>query len=348
MDICDANFYLACKVRLWLWKTIPAVQMVFGSFGNILNVIILSRKRMKKIPTSVFLMCLSIADLVTLWTLPLPNILMIVFDVDFRIYSEVLCGSSHMINHAVGGFSIWLLVILSIERMVMTRFPVHARSKLTRRKCMIIVVATLMLTTLFSSHSLFGYRIQMTSVKSSNRTTVQLICHYLPTFSTFYTTTWKYTVFLVYIVIPAALIIVCNATILYSLLQQRRKFAAVTPGEDCQMANRHMTSKEKSTTKLIFVVSACFIFTMLPQTTNRVLQARRKQTDEAGKANRLLLDDSLLILFFCNYSLNFLLYFVSGTLFKQEWKALVADIRSKFRTRVPGHHISTVRVTTVT
>lgn len=296
-----------CKIRFWLWATIPTVQIVFGTFGNILNVIILSRKKMKKIPTSVFLMCLSVADMATLWTLPIPKMFRIVLDFDVRSYSEVLCRSSHLINNAAGGFSVWLLVILTMERMIMTRLPLHARNKFTSQKSTIIAVGTLITTILLSCHYGFGYKIQITSVDSSNGTTVQLSCQYLPRVSKFYKTTWRYAVLIVNIVIPAALIIVGNATILVSLLKQKKMFATVIPGGDCQRANSHRSSKETSATKLIFVISACFILTTLPQVTNRVLKPNRQPTDKAGEVRQLLLDDLLHMLFFCNFSINFLL-----------------------------------------
>lgn len=72
MEVCDVKIFTECRISSWLWKTIPTAQIVFGTFGNVLNAIILSRNKLRKISTSLYLLCLSAADLAILWTLTLP------------------------------------------------------------------------------------------------------------------------------------------------------------------------------------------------------------------------------------------------------------------------------------
>lgn len=56
----------------------------------------------------------------------------------------------------------------------------------------------------------------------------------------------------------------------------------------------------------------------------------------------------LRLLMYCNFTFNFVLYFVCGTLFKQEWKALTNDICSVLRALIPNRHDGTDQQTTGT
>lgn len=340
MENCDTELYTECRVSIWLWRTIPVIQIVLGTIGNILNVIILMRKRMKRISTSVYLVCLSVTDLTTLWTLILPKMLNEGFGKNIRADSEILCQSLHWINHATGGYSVWLLVILTVERAVLTRCPIFARSKLSPRRSFVVAMVLLGITTLLSAHYIFGFKVQMVAAPNTNGTVYRPVCTFSSHgFTIFYKTIWAFTVLFVLNVIPILLVVVGNGTILITLFYQRKKFITVNPTNG-QGTTRNMSERGKSSTKMIFLISACFIITTLPHTTNRVLKAKRAPSDGVNEARDITHDSILILLLYCNFTFNFLLYCLSGSLFRQELRAFFAEMFIKFR-KIKQRHLNT-------
>jgi len=85
----------------------------------------------------------------------------------------------------------------------------------------------------------------------------------------------------------------------------------------------------KSSTKMILVISLFFIITTIPYTANRAISSDKSQTDVQGYAERILRDSIFHILLYCNFTFNFVLYCVSGSVFYQELRAFVCESRQR-------------------
>lgn len=333
MAFCAFSSFSVCHWNVWLWYVIASFQIIFGTLGNILNMFVLSRKRIRKYSTTVYLMFLAGADIATLWTSILPNFLLSVLDVNIWSYSQVLCKCISWINHASASFSVWLLVLLTVERVLLTKYPVYSRSKLSRTSSFVASLVLLFVLVILCSHYLFGMTIQYRTVqKGSTNVSVYMCLPSSEEYKQFFSTTWALIVLFVLNVIPVVLVIFGNSLILWTMCIQNRRLSKVNPSSELQRTN--FRNKTKSSTKMIFLINGLFVFTTLPYTINRALVVKRSVNGDHDQAKYILIDSLFVLLLYCNFTFNFLIYFVGGTLFAQELKILLKEISYKFQNSV--------------
>ena len=339
MDSCFNLDFPECHWNTWLWRSVATVQIVFGTLGNTLNIIILLRRRLRKYSTTVYLVCLAVSDMSTLWVSTLPNIISHGFGVNVWESSQFCCKSLNWMSHTTAAYSIWLLVLLTVERMLLTRCPVFSRTSLTRRVSLITSSVCLFVITAMCAHYAFGLEIRTASLDLHGTNVTTTVCTYTSTkFKLFYKTSWALIILFVFNLIPVILIVISNAVILITIMVQRKRLSQVNPSGQAQKANSY--KKTKSSTKLIFLISIFFIFTTLPYTINRAVSHLRPSTDTKGEAKRYLFDSVMLLLLYCNFTFNFVLYFVSGTIFYQELQAFISECRHRM-IRIFEHQPST-------
>lgn len=326
MDRCDGNEFPECRWRQWLWATVAFVQIIFGTVGNILNIIILCRQRMRKYSTTVYLLCLAVTDVVTLFTAALPGMLQIVFRLYLWGMSEVFCKTIDWISHSAAGYSVWLLVLMTVERVLLTRSPVIARSRLNRCTASVVSLIFLIFSVSLPAHYMFGYTIKEITIKRDNVSLSIAKCEPASEeFAVFYKTTWPLIILLILNIIPVVIILTANFIMVVTLILQRQKLLKVYPKGEIE--KKTFNKRSKSSTKMIFILSGFFVFTTLPYTINRTINVQTSSPKE--EARKALLDTVLLLLLYCNFAANFLLYFVSGTMFKQELKAFLNAAKAK-------------------
>ena len=105
-----------------------------------------------------------------------------------------------------------------------------------------------------------------------------------------------------------------NLNILFTIISQNRKIRRIKPSS--QVSQEIFPKKVKSATKMLFLVSAVLIITTLPFTLGNVIMALTTPTSPKQTIQRHLVYTILRHMMYCNFSFNFVLYFVSGTLFK--------------------------------
>jgi hypothetical protein len=130
-------------------------------------------------------------------------------------------------------------------------------------------------------------------------------------------------------------------TIAFTILQQKKKLRRVHP--EISGADTRNPQQRKSPTRMLFLLSGAFLITTFPYSSYMVVQSGLKNLDERCFAQHQLITAIILMLVYSNFTCNFFLYFVSGTLFKNEWSKLVVDVRQKF-----GEVFTTSRVQTQT
>lgn len=335
MDTCYYSNIPECIWNIWLWRTVPILQLIFGSLGNILNIIILTRRRLRSYSTTVYLICLAGADIGALWSSILSNAALHGFGHNLWLVSTFSCKVLYWINHAMAVFSVWLLVLLTIERMMLTRCPVFSRSTLTRRTSLITSLICFILIASVCAHYPFGYELKIRTVDFDNHT--QFVTNCAPVsvaFETFYNKTWPVIILIGFNLIPMMLIVVSNAVIIVTIVAQRKRLVTVHPTG--QLTQYRSYRKLKSSSKMVCLISAFFILTTLPYTINRAVRSTRSPVNDKEQAKRFLLDTCMSLLLYCNFTFNFLLYFVSGTIFYQEFQTLLLEIRQRFVELLPN------------
>jgi hypothetical protein len=117
-----------------------------------------------------------------------------------------------------------------------------------------------------------------------------------------------------------------NGFIAMTIIKQRRRFKKVYPSSQGQSKQPNRT---RSQTRMLFVLSSFFLITTLPFCIYLVIRSDLKDLSHTDIVKYQLVNALVRMLLYSNFTFNFFLYFVSGTLFKQEWQRMVAPAKAR-------------------
>lgn len=174
-------------------------------------------------------MFLATSDIVSLLTSVLPMFLLNGPEIDIKGTSSVICKTVHFVSYVAGGVSFWLLVLLSVERMLLSKFPVTAKAKFTHRNTFRCATCVILMNTVLFSHLPFGMDIQLNNVTDGVRVRRSECDFASVSYATFFETMFSFIVLFVFLIVPMILIIISNTVILVAIYAQRRKMRKVEP-----------------------------------------------------------------------------------------------------------------------
>ena len=332
---CGETGYVQCHIAFWIWKTIPIGLLAFGTVGNILSLVVLMRKKLRQSSTTVFFVCLAISDLTVTWHGPFRNMLIWVKQFEILTLSPFHCKMQEAIAHTAGGTSIWMLVLLTMERVISVVFPMVARMSIKRKHTTIAAVSAFVINALVNCHFILWKELQWKSVEqklnnTGNETassdTASLVKVCAPTndvYAHFLTKWWSGIVLIAYNIVPFTLILSGNATIALTLWRRRRNMPTSSSQRSEQM---------QSVTKLVFWLSGFFLLCVSPYCVFHVMfQAQDESLSGEGIAWLQLFLAMALMLLLSNYTFNFCFYFLTGSTFRLELYALMSEINAYFR-----------------
>ena len=99
--------------------TVPIIIIILGLFGNILSCVVLLRKNFRSLSINIYLLAISVLDSIFLLSsFPLIVAFGILLGVDYRAFSMIGCATSHYIIRASRTMSVWIMAVLTVERML--------------------------------------------------------------------------------------------------------------------------------------------------------------------------------------------------------------------------------------
>lgn len=108
-------------LEVFLIYVLPPVILIFGLVGNFLIFIVFSRHKFSKLRIKNIFRLLAVLDTFGLTRLVF-DYMKRAFDFDVRLISNELCRFFTFYNDSVGSISAWLLVYMSVERLISVRF----------------------------------------------------------------------------------------------------------------------------------------------------------------------------------------------------------------------------------
>ncbi|XP_013380316.1 thyrotropin-releasing hormone receptor [Lingula anatina] len=330
-----------------LWKIMPPLLIVMGTFGNCLSLAVMTRKSMRATPIGIYLATLSVADLVVLWV-GLMRHLLSSFDVaDIREFSVFSCQMTKFLTYFSMDFAAYILVAVSVERYIAVCQPEKASTLCTIKRSVAVLAIIAVLIAAKTLHVFWtrGNEYQLVG----NETVLVRVCGYPNESYRFF---WKHVlpwiIFCVYVIGPFATMLVLNILIingLYNLEKRRFHRNGNAPdkwGSDSRSSNGLLGSQSqsknerarhaytKSLTIMLLSVTIAFLVLSIPGFINRLLQSywKRKIGDPHEKAKFELTQAVVLILNYANHSINFFLYCLTGRRFREELRNIIREIFS--------------------
>ena len=273
--------------------------------------------------TSVYLLVLAVSDSLCLWTIVPNNTYRNVFNLDYHEISYVHCKILDWISLSSGFLSTWTIVNLTIERVLLTLYPIKAKTRLTPKVSGLVSMVTVLMSQLVGMPLMFSRTYLGSGLENS--TNFSSCVFSSKEFKSFYSTTWSFIGMLLMNVLPGAMIITGNALIGTTLLKRKKQIVPVLN------ANQQNSAREKMALKLLFAIGFLHVIFKSPFAIYLVVKSNStRKMSSRGMAVDQLIIAILHILLFSNYTFNFALYLARGSLFREECKEIITSLKKRF------------------
>lgn len=299
-----------------IWKFLPPLLLSAGTFGNLLTILVLIQRKNRSTPTARYLTALAVTDLLVLWTGLLRQWMLNTFDTDVRTFSNTGCKLHVFLVYVGTQCSSWLLVAVTTERFVGIWFPHRFRgctSQITSTAIAVIVICIMTLNV----HWFYGFGIITTTTNNVTDPHTQC-CSINDHYEHFIRYTWPWIDLCVFCFIPFTILLVENSCIIAYVLKTRKQVSPFV------RATAKKSEKAMQVTATLVTLNVVFFICILPISIFHVGYSYW-MTDEQTTALWWAIVN---ILMYLNNTLNCLLYFLSGSRFQEEVKALLSGKRS--------------------
>ncbi|KAH3781690.1 hypothetical protein DPMN_159592 [Dreissena polymorpha] len=308
--------FLEENVSELMWKTLPIPLLCVGLAGNILTIKVLLRMGIRRQPTLMFLLFLSVTDTVVLLTVLPRYWIYYTFKFDLKLVSNAICKLYFFIVYLSFQYSSWILVGISIERAVKTNFPLRYKNVYTRKRVLIGLFLTLLCLCCVNVHFFFTNGINYYNEGK---------CESLsPEYLHFDEFVFVYIDLCVSSIIPFLIMFVCNILLIRILRIKQRERPNLMHGIFVKRANRSSVKM----TKMLVVGTAYFIIATAPLciyyiVDSYLLPGYEKSKNASAIARMNLIRTVCFLIALSNNCVNFYLYTAINDRFYKEFKAML-------------------------
>ncbi|XP_052778434.1 uncharacterized protein LOC128215865 [Mya arenaria] len=253
----------------------------------------------------------------------------------------------------------WILVFITIERVVVVVFPLHIKHIFTLKRAILVFAVTVFFFTILDAHLLFHFHlipanfvVQNVTNKSGLDLPQRAVCVYNERHTFFMFKIWNWIDFVFAFGIPFLTLFIGNSLIIRTLISQEtfRHTSSLRPE-----VNRR-TSDSKRWTKVSVILSLAFIMLALPIVVYQIGQPFwvPEQPDQATRNTLELIQVILHILLYTNSAINVVLFLLLGNArFRKEFMKPLRDcvctvckcIRTNTRGNLQGTEMTATRNT---
>lgn len=309
----------------WIANGVPPATIVFGVFGNVLTVLVLSRSTKKLCSTTLYLITLAVSDTLFLLNSPLRQWIRHTWKYDIRSSHELVCKLTVWLTYGTLQYSSWLLVALTLERVVSVLWPHKVRVKCTGSTSKIVIALLFLFIFGLNSHWFYGL-----GTSDLSYYTVKTCMPLYKEYSYFFHHIWHWINFVVAFAAPFVILAIGNGIIIFQLtMRQRKRMSSLR-----SKGNLEFTREKKTITTVLILLSVVFFISQTPMSIYYIYIPYG-----IAEVNKLACDNypeytkqAEMIWFFysvvnmlghMNATLNFVLYVISGSRFRAEIKALL-------------------------
>ncbi|CAH1802478.1 unnamed protein product [Owenia fusiformis] len=305
--------------------------IILGLIGNILSLLVLTRTSMKRANSSLYLCALAIFDIGVLivglgyrWSYS-------AFDVSLRNdFNEWGCKLHFFFTYTFIDLSAWMLVCVTVDRVILVYLPLKAKSICTKRKTIISICIVTLFIMGVNCHWLFtvGKRVFLYMGKE-----YPVNCYYQEGFEEFHQRYWPWIDAAIASLIPFAVLIICNILISLQLLRAGRMRK-----KQMNVSNSKQDDTMRSMTIMLVTISFVFLCLTSPvvvelirKLTLRLNPEKQAPQTLAEEAHEVLVFTIVNMLMYLNSAVNFFMYCVGGRKFRDSLRELFCGKKSVYK-----------------
>lgn len=325
------------RIGVLIWQIMCPVLLVFGTVGNVLSIIVLSRPRFRKWASTVYLIGLSTADLCVLYIGLLRQWLRYMFDKDVRDMSAFGCKIHWWLMFVAADCSVWILVAITTERLVSTLCPYKSKLLCSRRVSAVTIATIVPTSMLINCHLMYGF--DRLEIVQGNVTVVIPCAPATESYEYFFDNIWVWIDLCKFSLIPSVILSGGNVCILFKLILSRRKVKSQimpTTSEPKAPSRKDMTSNMSI---LLVALNFVFIISTIPVSIWFIGSPYWIPKDIPRNVQ---LQDPwwafINFLYYINNSSNFILYCVTGSRFREAVRGLFLFRKIQSSIGASGNH----------
>ena len=292
---------------------------VMGLVGNTVSIHVLSKDRNHRVVTFL-LKCLAMADnlvlLVSFVTLSLIyGLLHYVHDVTLIYSRPYIIKFVHPIGYISQTLTIWLTVLLAVNRYIAICRPFDVHKFCTLRKAQLQVLVCIVLTVLINFPRFFQYNIVTVTINNSTLTTVedsQTIGE-----STLFGKVYTNALFtIIVLVLPLVLLLIVNSKLISELQSMRRRISRSSGYNNDQNGDG-----EKNITMVMVIIIVVLLVCHTPDRVAQLLRVTVSNKNREYPAFTFIFTNIANFLIVLNSSTNFFIYYFLRRRFREIFKA---------------------------
>ena len=240
--------------------------------------------------------------------------------------SSAMCKAFNALSSTASDFSVWLIVVVTVERYVVVCHPLHASAVCRTRYARIITCTLCAVVFVINSHFFWTVDVHAYSRESG---VVEYLCDGGDRFNPFLENIWSWVDAALYSVAPFIAISVLNGFIVRCVIASHKERAALSDSEINLSRSRPIVLSASSSetgarlTLMLLAVSCAFLVTTLPMIAVNVTSAIRGRAKGAELSTFFLVRTVTQMLMFLNHSINFFLYCATGHKFRRRLLVLM-------------------------
>ena len=321
-DSYDASQSVYVNAKEWIWKIVPPIIVTLGSFGNGLIMVVLLRQIKTLSSTAIYLLSLAFSDLMILLLGPVRQWIMYMWYVDVRLLSDAGCKTSLYFTYFSFQLSSWLLVAVTIERVISVVLPHKVKFACTAVKAGSIVLINVVCLAAFNSHFFYGFGLE-SDISNMERNRQTECTPLYEDYAVFAYDILPWLDFAIVFGLPFIILLTGNLIIIASLKRRVQKHR--------RMGATNTTNEGHSLTMLLIMLCAVFFICLTPSHIFFILLPYlRAAAMELPKQEMLRRRDLLIFIHaivscfnYINSTSNFMLYCLSGSRFRTEVRHLL-------------------------
>lgn len=294
----------------------PVITAI-GIPSNVCSFLLMQRQRLRVTSVSVYFSTLAVADTWVLLHAISYQWSSSYFGTTFWLKHNILCVLNQWTLLFGMTWAAWLVVALTVERLLVIIFPLRSKVWCTRRNAVITVISITLI-----SASVWAVLVFMWGVEMSIECQIRDLINFLEGAG--------YTInAILYSLGPSSLLLLLNGALVYQLWKaqkQRAQMASNAAVSDDSNAKR--TSTTIRVTITVCVVSISYLLFTLPISMFRLLDRMRQLTDEGP----VIVSQVAILFRLLNHSVNFFIYLLTSDRMREEFVALMMcrNIRQKY------------------
>ena len=332
----------------YVWTTVPIVFLIFGTISNILSITVFMRREMRKYSSFVYFGILNIINLALIYVTILRIILQFNFKFDLRSNNIATCKLHVFLTYFLGHLSSFLICTISIDRVISVVFLNKAKLLCTPRIALIVTLCLAFLNFFISSHFLFFESAFVDSSTNSTNTTKEIQCE-PPNGTVYYSfidNAWKIIDMSIFALIPFVIMSICSVIIIIRVAKQSEKVRVHKNREIKSLLSKTVNNNNNNNNNLQEKAKNEESVRNLSKMKNRN-KSEKKFSSRTRNLALMLIPVNILFLVFlapvvmtmyfyknvgrdmltiaitellamCNYTFNFIIYFLTSSKFREE------------------------------